>query len=77
MRLRVNSLPNDKMLDLSKLKAFADDKINATQKLKFAQGSVENIVGKCWFPAFSPFPTMFSKAFFLRVVKSQDCVGKG
>ena len=25
---------------------------------------------KCWFPAFSPIPKMFSKAFFLRVVKS-------
>ena len=26
----------------------------------------DNIVGKrrkCWFPAFSPFPTMFSKAY--------------
>ena len=27
---RVNSLPNDKFLDWSKLKAFADDKRNAT-----------------------------------------------
>ena len=26
--------------------------------------------------AFSPFPTMFSKDFFLRVVKSRDCVVK-
>ena len=31
---------------------------------------------KCWFPAFSPFATMFSKGFLLRVVKSRDCVGK-
>ena len=31
---------------------------------------------KCWLPAFSPFPTMFSKDFFLRVVKSRDCVVK-
>ena len=30
-----NSLPNDKILDWSKLKAFADDKINITEKLKF------------------------------------------
>ena len=29
---------------------------------------------KCWLPAFSPFPTMFSKGFFFRVVKSQDFV---
>ena len=32
---------------------------------------------KCWWPAFSPFPTMFSKAFSFRVVKSRDCVVKG
>ena len=31
---------------------------------------------KCWLPAFSPFPKMFSKDSFLRVVKSWDCVGK-
>ena len=31
---------------------------------------------KCWLSAFSPFPTMFSKGFFLRVVKSRDCVVK-
>ena len=24
--------------------------------------------GKCWLPAFSPFSTMFSKSFFLRVI---------
>ena len=29
---------------------------------------------KCWLPAFSPFPTMFSKGFFFRVVKSRDRV---
>ena len=27
-------------------------------------------------PAFSPFPTMFSKGYILRVVKSRDCVVK-
>ena len=31
---------------------------------------------KCWLPAFSPFPTMLSKAFLSRVVKSCDCVVK-
>ena len=29
------SLQNDKILDQSKFKAFADDKINVTKKLKF------------------------------------------
>ena len=29
---------------------------------------------KCWLPAFSPFPTMFSKALFYRMVKTRDGV---
>ena len=40
------SLPNDKFLDWSKLKAFADDKINVTKLHKFFLGLAENIVGK-------------------------------
>ena len=40
------TLPNDKILDSSKLKAFADDKIMVAQKLRFVFGRVENIVGK-------------------------------
>ena len=75
----VNSLPNDKIIDWSKFKAFADDKLITTQKLKDVHGRVENIVGKsrkCWVPAFSPFHTMFSKTFLSRDVKSQDCVVK-
>ena len=43
---RVNSLQNNKILNQSKLKAFAGDKINMTEKLKFVLGRVENIVGK-------------------------------
>ena len=31
---------------------------------------------KCWLPAFSPFPTMFSKVSFSRSVKSGLC-GEG
>ena len=31
---------------------------------------------KCWLPAFSPFPAMFSEGFLLRVIKSLDCVEK-
>ena len=42
----VNPLPNDKFLDWSKLKAFADEKMNVTQKTNFYLESVENIVGK-------------------------------
>ena len=79
----INSLPkkNDKVLDRSKMKAFADDKINVTEKLKFLleNGKHRKHCGKkrkCWLPAFSPVPTMFSKGFLYRVLKSQDYVVK-
>ena len=76
--LNTDSLPINNILDLSKLKAFADNEINVTENLKF--GNCRKHCGKrrnCWLPAFSPFPTMFSKGFFLRVVKSRDCVVMG
>ena len=58
----VNPLPNDKILDLFKMKVFADDILNVTENLTFLFDRVENIVGKGErLPAFSPFPTMFSK----------------
>ena len=46
VRERVNSLPNDKILDWSKWKAFADNKINVTEKFTFILRRVENIAGK-------------------------------
>ena len=42
----VNPLPDDKVLGWSKLKAFADDKIKVTEKLKFVLRRAEHIVGK-------------------------------
>ena len=69
--------PNDKILEWSKLKAFADDKINMAEKLKPVLGRVENIVGKGEIAGYQHlllFPTMFSKAFWFGVVKSQNCV---
>ena len=62
------NLPKDKILDLSRLEAFADNNLNANEKLKFALGRVENIVGKGENAGY--------QGFFLRVVKSQDCVVK-
>ena len=41
-----NSLPNNKFLNWSKLKAFADNKLNLAEKMKFVLGRVENLVGK-------------------------------
>ena len=40
----LNSLPKDKILERSKLKAFADDEIFLTEKLKFVLGKVEEII---------------------------------
>ena len=74
-----NSLPNNKTLNMTKSKVFADHKLNITKITISSFGRVENTVGKgrkCWLPAFSPFPTVFSKDFILRVFKSQDCVVK-
>ena len=61
------------------MKAFADNKTILTQKLKFVFERVENIVGKgenAGNPAFSSFPTMFSKSFLYRVLKSRYYVVK-
>ena len=42
----LDSLPNDKMLGWSILKAFAEDKLNVTKELTFVLEKEENIVGK-------------------------------
>ena len=37
----------------------------------------EKLVGKrtkCWLPAFTPFPAIFSKGFFPRLAKARDYV---
>ena len=63
----VNLLPNNKTLDCSKLKAFADIKINLSEKLKFVLGRVENIVGKgdsAGFQHFLLFPQCFQQTAY-------------
>ena len=59
----LNPLPDDKFLDWSKLKAFADEKINVTQKLNFVLGSRENIMGNGE-NAGDHFPQCFQKPLF-------------
>ena len=69
----LNSLPNDKALDQSNWKAFADDKVNVTEKLKFVLGRVETIVGKVentGYGHFSVAHNIFQKASFMGVVNS-------
>ena len=41
-----NSLPIDKILDRTKLKAFADDKLNVAKMIIFLLDRIENIVKK-------------------------------
>ena len=63
----LNSLPNDKFLDFSKLKAFADNKINVNEKLKFDLERIKNIVGKGEndvYQHFLLFTQYFQKASF-------------
>ena len=70
------TLPNDKSLDWSKLKALKEDKIIVTEKLKFVLGRIENIMGKgeiAGYQHFLLFPKMFSKGLF---VTRRDCVVK-
>ena len=61
--LLFNSLPNDKVLDRFKFKAFANDKINVTEKLNFVLGRVETIFGKGQNAGYL-FQQCFQKASF-------------
>ena len=73
------NLPNDKILEITKLKAFADNKINVDQMMISVFDRVENNVGKgenAGCQHFLLFPQCSQKASFLEVVKSQDCVVK-
>ena len=69
--IMINILPNVNIFDWSKLKAFADDKTEICLGMGRKHCRKRR---KCWLPARSPFPTIFSKGFFFRVVKSKDCV---
>ena len=75
-----NSLPNNKITDLTELKAFVDNKLNVTEKLKFVIGTVENIVGKgenAGNQHFLLFPQCFQKALFSRSLTFRTEWGKG
>ena len=69
---KLKALADDKIFDMSKLKALADDKINVTEKMIFALGRVENIVGReenAGYQHFRLFPQCFQKATFLGLLK--------
>ena len=61
-RLNINSLPNDKFVDMFKLKAHADDKNNVVQMMIPVSDRLENIVGKgenAGYQHFLLFPQCF------------------
>ena len=65
----VNPLQINKIFNWSKSKAFVDDKINVTEKLKFVLVKVENIVGKGEIAGYQHFLlyTQCFKNFFFQV----------
>ena len=73
--ISVIPLPDNNILPLSKLKAFADDDFNVTQMLQFFCIKVENIVGKgenAGNQYFLLYQQCFQKSFF-----GGDCLVKG
>ena len=58
----IHSLPNNKILDLTKLKAFADDKLNIAKTMIFLYDRAESTVGKgenAGYQHFLLFPLCF------------------
>ena len=68
----INPLPNNKILDVTKLKAFADAKFNVGRMLTSLLDRVENTVGKeenAGYQHFLLFPQCFAKPFSLGSLK--------
>ena len=73
-----HSLPNDKLWDVTKLRAFADDGINVAQMmilLLIGWRACRRRRG-CWLSASSPSPMISSKGFFLGLVRGRYCMLK-
>ena len=77
MKKLLNFLPNKIILNWSKLRAFADNKIYATGKC-FGKGRKHyGKMSKCWLPAFFLFfSLMFSKAFYHWVDKLERVLSR-
>ena len=67
MGLFVNSLPNNIILDWSKLKAFADNNLKVAAMMIYLFDTVENIMGKgenAGYQHFLLFPQCFQSGLF-------------
>ena len=75
-----NPFSNDKILDFSKQKEFADDNFTFYENGRKSSIQEGNTVGKeeiAHNKAISPFPTEFSKELYCRHVKTRPCLGEG
>ena len=66
------SLPNEKNLDCSTLKAFTDNKIYVTENLKSVLGRAENIIAKgenAGYQRFLRLLQCFQKSFLMGLLK--------
>ena len=64
-----NLLPNDKMLNWSEFKAFANDNLDSAQMMKLILYEVENMMGKG--------ENAGQPALFVWVINTQGYMGKG
>ena len=71
-----NFLPNDKILDRFKLKAIADDRINVTEKLKFALGRAEKFLDRFKLNAFADDRINVIEKLKFALGRVQNMVGK-
>ena len=66
----INALPNDNILDMTKLKAFADDKLNVDKMTISLLDRVENTEGKgASYQHFLLFPRCFPMPSSLELLK--------
>ena len=68
-RKGLNPFPHDKILDQTRLKAFADDKLNVTKMIISDFDRVDNIVGKGEIACTSNFS--FSHNVFKRLLSQR------
>ena len=71
-QLTLDPLPNDKFFDMTKLKAFADDKLKLAKMKIFLSDRAENTVGKgenAGYQHFLLFPQCFPKSYSLGSLK--------
>ena len=65
----MNPLSNTKILNLTQVKAYADDNLKETETLKVLSGTVKNIVGKVENAGFQHFP-FFPHNVFKKLLNS-------